>query len=466
MNMPQLTESGAENQKVPSNRIKRVKLLGKGQGWEQCPDNEPGIELWGLNGLLFANKKLDKIFMMDILDEMPSVISGTWELNDIIEQANRLKIPFIGPYKYEEIPTSEAYPIEEAAKEFGIPYFNNTIAYMICYALLRGVEEIQIWGINQASGTEYFYEKGCVEYWLGIATGMGVKVSIHGKHSELLANKARYGGTQLYGYNTTYEQLIKARQRFGDFLVKKLIRPEQEGRTMFLGPEKSRGLRTVDIVGIKRFYNQFVAPYGNLTPEAKWTIKLNDAMNIARYAIEQKPKRILDLGTGIGTSSAMAKYSYPVAEVVSVEQFSRVREIAEKNLKRMNVAVKTEHCEPELFTLKETPGITFSGFKGLPKGKWDMVIIDGPGPFKHEGVVVEMPNGDVFRILNDINTGAIVYVDGRKDAVKLMMRYLSPYLKLVVSSPSTAGFVRTEKPYSPEEVKDGLLESLLSENYF
>src|SRR3990167_9684005 len=122
---------------VIPDRVRRVKLLGKGVGWELCPDQQPGWEVWGLNGLLFANKKLDRIFMMDILDEMPSVKSGTWELPEVIEQANRIKIPLIAPYKYEEIPTSEAYPIDDAVREFGIPYFNNTIAFMIAYALDR-----------------------------------------------------------------------------------------------------------------------------------------------------------------------------------------------------------------------------------------------------------------------------------------------------------------------------------------
>lgn len=476
MSKPKKTEVGSavdtqpkveEPKAVRPDRIRRVRLLGKGLGWELCPDRQPGWELWGLNGLLFANKKLDRIFMMDILDEMPSVKSGTWELQDVIEQANKLKIRLVGPYKYDEIPTSEAYPIDEAIREFGIPYFNNTIAFMIAYALLHGVEELQIWGINQASGTEYFYEKGCVEYWLGIASGMGVKVSVHGKHSELLTNKDRYGGNKLYGYNASYEAITRSRERFGDFTIKKLLAPVDDKRVMFLGPEKSKGLRTADIMGIKKIYQGMVAPDGKVLQESQWTIDGNDAQNIARYCIETKPKRVLDLGTGIGTSAAIAKYAAPEASVTSIEQFNKVAFMAKQNVARVGLDVEILHREPETFTLEETPGIAFSGFQNLPHGPWDMVIIDGPGPFKDKnGVVLEYPNGDIFRILNDINKGAIIYVDGRKDAVKLMKRYLSRFLRLQHESLKTAVFVRNEVPYEKGKVVDELLNQLAQNNYF
>ena len=480
MSKPKKTESGstvgpqtvaeapkAEALVVRPDRVRRVRLLGKGLGWELCPDNQPGWELWGLNGLLFANKKLNRIFMMDILDEMPSVKAGTWELPEVIEQANKLKIHLVSPYKYDEIPTSEAYPIDDAVREFGQPYFNNTIAFMIAYALLHGVEELQIWGINQASGTEYFYEKGCVEYWLGVATGMGVRVSIHGKHSELLTNKDRYGGNKLYGYNSSYESIVKSRERFGDFTVKKLITPADDKRIMFLGPEKSRGLRTADIMGIKKVYQAMVAPTGQIGPQSTWTIDGNDAQNIARYCIETKPKKILDLGTGIGTSAAIAKYAAPEATVTSIEQFNRVAFLAKQNVAKVGLDVEILHREPETFTLEEMPGHTFSGFQNLPEGPWDMVIIDGPGPFKNkEGVLVEYPNGDIFRIMNNINKGATIYVDGRKDAVKLIKRYLSGFLRLQHETPSATVFVRNEVPYEQGKVVDSLLKALIEQNYF
>lgn len=226
-----------------------VILLGRGQSWEQCPRdgavNYQGrtvhAEVWGLNGLLYENIPLDRIFMMDILDEMPSVRSGLWDLKKTINLINAKGIPMVAPYKYEQIALSEAYPLQEVASRFGAPYLNNTIAFMIAYALLRGVKSISTWGINQASGSEYFYEKGCVEYWLGQALGRGVDVYINGP-SELLINKARYGGNLLYGYNCTYEAWQKHAFRFGNRVVKDLFEPVNYKIPRVAGQHNDRGL--------------------------------------------------------------------------------------------------------------------------------------------------------------------------------------------------------------------------------
>lgn len=209
---------------------KHIVLLGKGKGFEKVPTNTEQ-EIWGLNGLLFdkgINTRLDKIFMMDVINEMPSVVAGLWNERKIIDKINELNIPFVAPYKYDEIPKSEAFPIEEIIKQYGSPYFNNTIAYMIAYALVQGVQSIDLWGINQASGSEYFYEKGCVEFWLGVAIGKGVTIKIGGQWSELLTNKARYGGNLLYGYNRTVEEYLAEKKRFGEKSVQLIETPKQE----------------------------------------------------------------------------------------------------------------------------------------------------------------------------------------------------------------------------------------------
>lgn len=214
-------------------------LLGKGKGWELCPQNT-NKEIWALNGFLFdkkINTRIDRIFMMDIVDEMPSVVAGYWDEKKIVEKANELGIPFVAPYRYDEIPNSIAFPMEECIKQFGTPYFNNTIAYMIAYALMKGVKSIEIYGINQASGSEYFYEKGCVEFWLGVAVGKNLEIKINGQWSELLVNKARYGGNLLYGYNLQYEEWIRQR-KFGEKTIK-LIKPLVQTKVQDIVPDKN-----------------------------------------------------------------------------------------------------------------------------------------------------------------------------------------------------------------------------------
>ena len=104
---------------------------------------------------------------------------------------------------------------------------------MIAYAMLQGAKEIELYGVNQASSSEYFYEKAGVEYWLGIAVGRNLKVTINGDKSEVLSNKARLGGALLYGYNETYQQIMQTKQKFGEPIIKKLIKPmEPQSRTI------------------------------------------------------------------------------------------------------------------------------------------------------------------------------------------------------------------------------------------
>ena len=201
--------------------------MGSGDGWELAPKITDRI-IYALNDYIYSERygiKPDILFIMDVLDEKPQVVSGMTKLQDVIKRINNLKIPLIAPYKYAEIPLSEPFPLKECIKIYGMPYFSNTISYMIAYALLGGAKEINIYGVNQASSSEYFYEKASVEYWLGMAVGQGIKLTINGEKSELLGNKARFGGNLLYGYVQTYDEIIKTEEKFGEPIIKKLLAP-------------------------------------------------------------------------------------------------------------------------------------------------------------------------------------------------------------------------------------------------
>jgi hypothetical protein len=205
----------------------RVCILATGQSWDLGPI-ETEKTIYALNDYVKIEKygvKPDILFMLDILDEKPGVVAED-NLGDMVKRINQMKVPFVGPYKYEEIPLSEAFPLKECAEKFGYPYFSNTIGYMIAYALLKGAKEIELFGVNQAGSHEYVEERPSVEYWLGIAVGMGVKVTINGANSQLLKYKGNVSPTgMLYGYRRTYEQVMQIEQKFGKPIVIKLSEP-------------------------------------------------------------------------------------------------------------------------------------------------------------------------------------------------------------------------------------------------
>ena len=208
----------------------RWAICGTGSGWELLPKTTDEI-VFCLNDYIFMEKynvQPDLLCIMDVLDEKPQIVSGVNNLGDVINRINKLQIPIITPYKYEEIPLSKAFPLKKCVERFGLAYFSNTICYMIAYALMNGAKEISLYGINQASSSEYFHERDAVSYWLGIANGMNVKVTLNGDKSELLKGKDMFGGTLLYGYHESYEQIMRDEQRLGEQIIKRLISPPKK----------------------------------------------------------------------------------------------------------------------------------------------------------------------------------------------------------------------------------------------
>ncbi len=205
----------------------KIQIMGTGNGNELAPIETERV-IYCLNDYINVQKfgvKPDLLFIMDVLDEKPQIVAGHDNLGEVVQKINDMGVPLIAPFQYEEIPKSVAFPLEKAVQEFGQPYFTNTIAYMICYALMAGAKEIHLYGINQASSSEYFYEKAGVEYWLGIANGRGVEITINGERSELLTNKARFGGGIMYGYNSTFKDFLESKKKFGVQMVKQLSAP-------------------------------------------------------------------------------------------------------------------------------------------------------------------------------------------------------------------------------------------------
>lgn len=76
-----------------------------------------------------------------------------------------------------ELPKAKLYPLEEIKVRFG-NYFTSSIAYMIALAIHEGAKEIGIWGISMLADEEYARQRPCVEYYIGIAQGMGINVVI------------------------------------------------------------------------------------------------------------------------------------------------------------------------------------------------------------------------------------------------------------------------------------------------
>ena len=202
--------------------IRDLIILGNGPSRYECNYH---CEVWGVNGGYAFAKKLDKLFMTDGPDVMvedisPECLEKLATYGCTLVLASRFSE--VTPY-YEGVGIKvEVYPIEAVLKKFNTRFFSNTICYMIALALLQteiaiessqsssfqaepalsspslsipyqsspvqpnpiqtlprvvdGYNRLFFFGIDMMTTTSYQQEKGGVEYWMGIAKGMGVEV--------------------------------------------------------------------------------------------------------------------------------------------------------------------------------------------------------------------------------------------------------------------------------------------------
>ena len=122
--------------------------------------------------------------------------------------------------KFEDVPSSKKYPLKKYDKLFfenmltADPetlemrpwldvyehgYFTSTFSYMIAMALAEGFEQIEIWGFHMGTQSEYLYQKGACEFWIGQALGREINVAIAG-NSPILKG-------ELYGYE--FSQIVQ-----------------------------------------------------------------------------------------------------------------------------------------------------------------------------------------------------------------------------------------------------------------
>ena len=82
------------------------------------------------------------------------------------------------PHIHPMVPKSLEFPFEELIQVFGAPYFSCTASWQLALGIAMGYKRIDLWGIDMTEDKEYAYERPCVEYYIGVARGMGVTVGL------------------------------------------------------------------------------------------------------------------------------------------------------------------------------------------------------------------------------------------------------------------------------------------------
>ena len=98
------------------------------------------------------------------------------EYGEYIPPIHRLGKTIIMQDMNEDVPGCVKFPIEAVTDL----YLTSTLAHMLMYAILHKDADIELYGFEAESGTEYAHQRACIEYWIGYGRGLGMSITAPG----------------------------------------------------------------------------------------------------------------------------------------------------------------------------------------------------------------------------------------------------------------------------------------------
>lgn len=176
-------------------------------------------EVWGIN-CIGAIIHVDRTFMMDPVTRFLNTENAGSQTGVAREFLAKNTRPIYSCIQHSEYPAIELYPLEEVAKDTGLCYFNNTVAYAIGYAVWKKVTKICLFGIDFTYKNVNMAESGraCVEFWCATAISKGIKIEI--AHRSGLMDTNVPDNEKLYGYHRLEDPLVQTVEN-GSLLITK-----------------------------------------------------------------------------------------------------------------------------------------------------------------------------------------------------------------------------------------------------
>ena len=180
----------------------KIAIVGSKKGTrELAPFDDLDTEIWVFNEALSQKirgddgepyhwvKRANVVFQM----HDPAVYrskhnrSDSWHWDWLQEKHGDLRIYMqdVDP----DVPNSVRYPREEINKllsDFrqGLDlqareFLTSSVAQAFALAILQKPERILVFGVDMESETEYWYQRECVTFWIGLALGKGIPVDMY-----------------------------------------------------------------------------------------------------------------------------------------------------------------------------------------------------------------------------------------------------------------------------------------------
>ena len=190
----------------PDHAARRHKVVIWGFGAESrwaVPFDSDEFIIWTINNAWNASRDSQGRLRCDVWWEQHQIFPDTIgpEQGRVIQDSNDMgwirtcPVPLYTTEPYPANPNAVVWPIDYFAQKYR-DYFTCSFAMMVAQAIEDNFREIHLFGLTLLCGTqrEATVESSCLNYWLGLAEGHGIKVVIQNVDKfALLGHKYRYG---------------------------------------------------------------------------------------------------------------------------------------------------------------------------------------------------------------------------------------------------------------------------------
>jgi hypothetical protein len=182
----------------------KIALLGSHPAsMNMAPFGDPSWELWACSPQNFNQPRIDAWFELHSLDR--KWVPGNEPYVQTLVNHPRVYIAVPDA----RLPNGVLYPKDEILAKYPPLHhgmFSSSVAWMLALAIEQKPDEIGMWGIDMAAGDEYEYQRPGCHYFMGVASELGIKITVPVQSDILEVHP-------LYGYKEQWRHYWKIKAR-------------------------------------------------------------------------------------------------------------------------------------------------------------------------------------------------------------------------------------------------------------
>ena len=157
--------------------MKKVALVcGSPSSEMLAPFDDTSYEIWILGNRVdrFKGKRVTRIF------EIHDDLTQHGDVNKYAQYLVNIGIPMVVGEKFPiKAPNVTQFDYLHSEALYGALYLTSSPTYMMSQAISEGFTHIGIYGVDLAiSNHEYFWQRPCMEAWVGFAKGRGITIEM------------------------------------------------------------------------------------------------------------------------------------------------------------------------------------------------------------------------------------------------------------------------------------------------